>query len=173
MPISCQSSPSIPAECVVFENHRECGPSLVIHIPSPTKHEISQVRKGKAKFCLAQSNGVLFVMSKFGDLEWFDAPYHVCLHAPHLWGVVEEYQKGLRFNLAILLVDSSTGNQCGARVLTWSPHFSERFEALIEFQKSRPISRIDYDLAIERTYSMYPNSKSMLRAALAQCNGGD
>lgn len=160
-------------EGATLDFHREAGPTLYISLDTPETSEQENIRTGEARFALAERNGVAFLLVKFGSEQWMDAPYHAGLYAPELRGVPDEYEDGKRLALAVLIIDSATGQQCGARLLSLDPIFSSRFIALVKRQMASPMARSTYDEFIRKAYRAFPTSRTMLSIATAKCTGGN
>ena len=153
-------------------NYDETGPSLRIVIPSPTPNEVMNYRTGRAKFALYEHGGVMFFMSRFGTEYWSDAPYSIQLLPPESHCINPDFQPGHRYTLAVQLVDSVSGHQRGARLVTLSPEFSLALHRAIELQLRSGLSRVQYDAVINEAYSRFPQSEDMLRKAFVRCTGG-
>lgn len=66
------------------------GASLLIFMDNPTQSEIKSVKTGKAKLGLFVKENVIFFLSKFGTMNWVDAPYTVHRSAPFEFEDVED-----------------------------------------------------------------------------------
>jgi len=156
-----------------FDCSQECGPTLTIHMSNPRAQEIVDIRRGESRFALAMHGPIVFLLARFGGIDWMDAPFHAGLYPSHLRGMPRDWKPGTRLGLAVQIVDSQTGQQHGARLLSLSPHFWDTFAANVHRQASQPILRAEYDEAIGRAYSAYPTARAMLKKALVSSKAGD
>lgn len=92
-------------ECVKFDI-TDAGAIVCACFNRPTPHEIAQYAANKAfKAGFFYRDGVLFLLFKFGDLNWVDAPY-----TPHLSrGDMQKYIDGQALPLTCLLIDVPDG----------------------------------------------------------------
>lgn len=168
-----EAAPVPPSDGVVFNCHKDCGPTLTVYLSSPSDQEIQDIRRGEARFAIATHRDVSFMLLKFGGLDWMDAPFHAGLYAAALRGMPREWRPGTRLALAVVIVDRDTGRQCGARLLSLSPHFWDALAAQVNRQASSPISRGSYDSAIDAAYRVYSTPRAMVKHALATSKAGD
>jgi hypothetical protein len=84
-----------------------------------------------------------------------------------------EWRPGTRLALAVVIVDRDTGKQCGARLLSLSPHFWNTLAAQVARQASSPISQESYDSEIDDAYRAYATPRAMLKHALATSKAGN
>ena len=164
----------VPAwDGAVFNCHKDCGPTLTLYFSSPSDEEISGIRRGEARFAIARHRDVSFMLLKFGGLDWMDAPFHAGLYAAELRGMPREWRPGTRLALAVVIVDRDTGQKCGARLLSLSPHFWNTLAAQVARQASSPISQESYDSEIDDAYRAYATPRAMLKHALATSKAGN
>lgn len=160
------------SDCVAFDFSRHSGPTLFISYNTPDASEVTNFRRGKARFALAQRAGLVFLLAKFGNEEWMDAPFHAGLYAPEIRGVPDEWRDGMRLALSVVIIDSATGQQRGARDISFDPSFSSSLIMVAKQQAAAPIDRATYDQVINTTYRAFPTSRSMLAIARTKCIGG-
>jgi hypothetical protein len=168
---SCnEEKSSAPREGAVFD-YDECGPRLRIFYPDPTQREIQDVRTGVCKFKLITIGSVIFILSKFGNENWMDAPYSIHLVPAALRKLNCEFQEGKRYGMLVRLIDSTTGHQCGARVVTWSPHFSALFHGCVKSQLDNPFNERRYDEEVKKIYGT-KSINQLVKQAYASTKGG-
>ncbi|MEZ2307170.1 MULTISPECIES: hypothetical protein [Paraburkholderia] len=166
--------PSVPAsDGCVFDCQNGGGPTLTVYFSSPSDEEICDIRRGEARFAIAKHRDTIFILAKFGKLDWMDAPFHAGLYPAESRGMPAEWHPGARLGLAVRIVDRNTGLQRGARLLSLSPHFWDTLAAQVNRQDGLPISRSEYDVAISVAYGAYPTPRAMLKHALATSKAGD
>ena len=151
------------------------GCELTLVMNSPTHEEISDFKAGtRAVFGLYKKGSVLFLLFKFGNQPWCDAPFHMHIKGEFKGQIPEDYKVGSFLSLIVTLVDSR-GNRNVVkelRYLTFSQQFSRRLVEVGKIQSANPISRHDYEKEILRTYSLNPSTEDMVRNALIIEVGG-
>jgi len=141
---------------------------LRLYLHSPTEEEIRAVRLEEVAFALAVEEGIIFLLSRFGDtIPWFDAPYSL-----HLLGMEEQPRhaspKATRPPVVInvVLIDIATNIVRALRECTLSPASTKALFRAAEEQALNPTTRAQHDVALARAYSRYPTSESLLGRAI-------
>jgi hypothetical protein len=155
-----------------FFDYDELGPVLRIFLDDPTQTEIQSVLRGKCQFKLVICDQVIFLMAKFADMYWLDAPYSIRLLPADQRKLCSEYVEGKRYGLMVTLYDTHTNDQCGTRLVTWNPHFSAMFHSSVKSQLAGDFSRQKYEETIRNTYSSLTSSQ-LCSMARAHTKGGD
>jgi len=140
----------------------EGGPRLTISYHAPTQNEINQIRRGDCQFRLVPYGQVLFLLSKFGSLNWMDSPFNIQLYTSECRVLNAEFSHGKRYSLVVRIVDGLTGVDCGARLVTWNPEFSSAFHAQVAQQKLQHFESLTYERTLNLAYSAFPKTKSMM-----------
>lgn len=122
------------------------GALMTILLNKPTQEEIKDIKGGKLQFGMFVKNNVIFILSKFGGMQWMDSPYHVAL-SPNL-NTLGEIEEGQGYGCNIVLADSSTGEIKVLRLIGFSTQFSRKLKSNIELQKKQDLNRVDYDVEI-------------------------
>jgi len=130
------------------------------------------VSKSRADFAMLVDEGVIFMLYKFGTMQWSDAPFTIHL-VPEEERVIPGPKHGQHALLQVVLVDAATGIIKTLRAVTFSPEFTTALEGAIREQAKRPWDQAAHDMAIQRAYAKYPQSKDMARAATTRTAGGD
>jgi hypothetical protein len=110
----------------------ESGLFIRVAYADPTKKEIENFKKGAASFGLAEVDNIIFILCKFGDLNWMDAPYESRLSAGAAIDLSEappESNAGLAVTVA--LADARTGIVKSLRLLALSPAQTLALQALV------------------------------------------
>lgn len=139
------------------------GADLYIMYNSPTTKEIESIRRGNIEFGIYPSEEVLFMLFKFGNLQWMDAPYSV-----HLSNQLElqEPKDGLGYSLNVVLINASNGIVEVIRLIGLSTKFSIQLKKLIERQRERHFDRDQYALKLQEIYRNYKTSDLVQRTIL-------
>lgn len=147
----------------------ESGLRLTISCHSPTPDYIKQIKWGECQFRLAPYGKVLFLMSKFGSLDWIDSPFNVQSQTEEFRMLDSIFTHGKTYSLIVRIVLASRDH--GARMVMWSREFSSAFRALLVQQKLQHFDSLAYDLAVSRAYSALPDATSMLWRSVCQSKG--
>mgnify|MGYP000865818535 CR=1 FL=1 len=138
---------------------------------NPSKVEKTSIQKGSVRFGIYIQGPVIFLLHKFGDMAWNDAPYS-------FWLVPEEYRKIPDINdqdhafLRTVLIDTTTVIVEALRALTFSAQFTRRLHEEIVLQSLKPWDPASYDAVIQSTYSNFSASE-LVKHSVIFCNGGD
>lgn len=168
--VDFQNPSNAPSEGAYFDFSG--GPTLNIFMDSPTEHEINAIRRGEAKFALARYGSVLFLVAKFGDMPWMDAPYSIQLLPPEDRLLPEEFRPGLHYACTVTIQDLCTGRMHGARSVTFDKGFSAMLHKAVAEQLRQEIDRATYERDLAHAYSLFPSPRTLLSTALATCKGG-
>lgn len=72
----------------------------------------------------------------------------------------------------MVLLDSHTGIVKAMRVITYSTHMSQLFQRLLMRQLQNGMSPEQHAQSVKDTYSLYPHSRDMVKAALCTERAG-
>jgi hypothetical protein len=154
-------------------NWLDSGPELRVFFAKPTPVEVAQFRTGSAGFGLVLSEGIVFMLAKFGTLAWMDAPFHHSMiptgRRPDL---NQEFGPETRALLQSYLVDAATGILRVIRAVSLSPEFTRQLHTLIVEQAKHPMTRGEYEAAVDTAYRNHPITKLMLAKSLITSKGG-
>ena len=136
------------------------GCNVIISFKAPTLKEVEAITKGKIKVGYYSENEVMFMLFKFGDMNWMDAPYSVYL-SQNLTKI-NEIKDGQGLALNIYLIDASTGVLKGIRLVSLPTNFSLKLKSEIEKQKLTPFC--NYYSKIGEVYRKY-TTKNLVKFA--------
>ena len=139
----------------------QSGALLELYFKRPTEKEIEDVREGKFELGFYEKDNIIFMLFKFGNGIYMDAPYSVHLSQPFEF---MELEPGLGFGLTILLVDTTTGILKSIRYVGLSTDFSQRFKKSVERQKDCSFNKNEYSLRIQNVYQNYSTTDLVSRA---------
>ena len=154
-----------------YLDYFEAGPRLTISYHAPTRDEINQIKRGDCHFRLVPYGEVLFLLSKFGSLNWMDSPFNIQLYPSDRRVLNAGFSHGKRYSLVVRLVDGLTGLDRGARLVTWNPEFSSAFHKLVAQQKLQHFESLAYDRTLSQAYSMF-STTSMMTRSISHTKGG-
>jgi len=124
------------------------GGDLYIFFNSPTQKEIIDIKKGNCKIGIVEKNNIIFMLFKFGALEWIDCPYSKYLSKDFAMNSIEE---GMGYAINMHLIEANTGILKVLRLVSMTTKFSKKFADLIINQQ-----KIDnYDFALSNVYANY------------------
>jgi len=135
---------------------------LIYNISLPTGEEIDQTGEGhQFDMRVAEVNGLLFVMTKFGDLHWQDAPYNPQLGNSELDELTDDTQGYL---IQFFMTEVGSGVIRRMRMLGLGHDFSKKLRAMVYANKAQNIPLEEYDRRLQRIYASYP-TKALVDAS--------
>jgi hypothetical protein len=160
-------------EATIFD-YTAGGCHLLLSYKHPTTKE-KNAFSGPVQFALLYKYDLLFLLFKFGDMPWQDAPYSYWLVPEDIRPDPEEdmNKSGNRLLVSCFFINSATGILEEMRALTFSPDFTTRFLECVEEQAQNPMTVKEQSLAVARINNQYPTPKSMVKDATVKCRGGD
>lgn len=98
------------------------GAMLLYAFDNPTSEEVAQMKSGKDfEIRYTEMNGILWITSKCGNLEWTDAPYNPRLSSG-LPG--SDFDEGEGLALTLVMIDARTGIVKSTRLIGLGTSFS-------------------------------------------------
>ncbi len=152
-------------------NYDNSGHWLHYLLSHPSELEKSSIQKGEATFGLYVRGPVIFLVHRFGEMLWQDAPYS-------WWLVSEEFRhipdvsEGLHALLKVVMVDTATGLVAALRALTFSADFTKKLHEAIVHQSQQPFCQSRYDAAIREVYSRL-STEELVGLSEVFCKGGE
>lgn len=134
---------------------------LRIFLDKPTIEEIKQIRYGKPFEMKAfEMKDVLYVLFKFGKLEWMDAPFnaHLSIYLSNPYNL-EDHNI-----LNISLFDCSNGKLEGMRVIGLNENIRKQILKAMQGQLAKDFDYMEYGEQISEAYMKY-SSKQMAKLA--------
>lgn len=126
--------------------------TLVCAVNRPTAEEKQAFKSGTPyQFGLAIVDDVIFFLSRFGTLNWMDAPFNIHLYPDDRARLLEVPGPTQGYGLYIMLVDSSTGIIEHQRMIGLDHDLSMRLRDAIIHQPVIP----DYDQRLRRIMAQY------------------
>lgn len=140
-------------EGVIFDADAS-GYTLIYNFSRPTQKEIDAVKSSQPftiRFTVI--DGIIWILTKCGSLNWTDAPYTPFLSAE--WEKLEYPPDGMGTLLTLMMTDATDGTIKHLRAIGLGTSFSRDLrEAIFEVGKgSFDISA--YDQTLRRTYAAY------------------
>lgn len=136
---------AIRNEGVVFDIS-DSGAILMVFFHHPSKEEIEQFKSEKQlEIKCACFKHTIFILSKIGNLQWMDSPYHPDLSTSLT--ELKEAEGGEGLSLQIMLFDSSNGELKSLRLIGTSTDFTRKLY--------REISKLSLDKITYEKYMSY------------------
>lgn len=142
-------------ECYTIEFQQ--GLSMYVLLNNWTKTELEQMQTNiPAQFRWTELNGIGFLCSKFGTMEWGDCPMHPIVYEgqehpcePASLGPQEGYA------LSVISIDTSNGKLLNIRLIGLGHDLSEKIRSFIMKAKSDGLTYADYASRVQRIYNQY------------------
>ncbi len=157
-----QGVQSLP-EGIAFD-YTETGGFLRVVFDSPTEEEIQEIKDGKMQFGLLEKEGIIFLLIKFGRMEWMDVPYYIMNSDPYVLGRLADETKG--YPLHIVFVDGRTGIVKVIKRIGLPHEMSIRFKEMVENQRRNPIE--NYEALVKEVCSEYSTDELVDEAEIYQ-----
>jgi len=137
---------------------------LIYNMQSPTAKELAAVKaENPFEIRVAEVNDVIFIMTKFGSLNWMDAPYNPNLGDCRLDDIESA---ALGYGLYFLLTDSPSGVIKHMRLLGLGNSFSAQFRELVYANKAKGIEVFDHDKKYKAVFAGYTTRELAERSTL-------
>ncbi|MBO4888489.1 MAG: hypothetical protein J5589_09290 [Firmicutes bacterium] len=138
---------------------------LTYRFDKPTEEEIREFKTGTFQMAVTEERGLLFLLTKFGQMGWADAPYSTQLserskELPEL----REGHKG--YSLDAFLVDLSTNTLTAHRLVRMSPDFSRKFRSLLLDDMAKDFDPSAYEKTVREVYRTYPTKVLLDRSLI-------
>lgn len=148
---------------------------LGIFLSRPSPVEIAAVNTGKARFGWTEQHVNGFLLFKYGDSPWNDAPFN-----PHRLTTpftLQPLPRGTHTRVSTFLVHADTGRIAAMRMFTWPAYFLNHVIASIHQLAARPHTAPAARNAQLDFYRRYPDGPSLYRLVRtlppeAVCLGG-
>lgn len=127
------------------------GCNLCIYFSNPSDSEIKNIKEDRFKAGYYAEENAIFMLFKFGNLPWIDAPYSVHLSKSLTGFQLFDGWEGLALN--IYLVDAATGILKAMRLIGLKTRFSIHIIDAVEKQKK--MSFENYDINVRSIMSKY------------------
>jgi len=150
------------------------GLTLFINIPDPDDFEKKAFKSGHPlRVGLATVGRTGFLLANFGDGFMTDLPFDAGLELPENRPQFEELTAQSRIQLLIVGVDGRTNRVFGLRLITLSPRVTAEVVKVLARQALVPVARNEHLAMVDQVYARYPNTKDLMRIALAMDKAGE
>lgn len=130
------------------------GATLVYAFKAPTREEVIATKSGQAfEIRFAVVDGIIWVTSKCGGLEWVDAPYN-----PRLSTFVpapETITDGVGLTTVLAMADSRSGIVQSARLIGLGTEFSRNLLRVANEERAKSMTVREAELNISKAMDKY------------------
>ena len=135
------------------------GAKLIYHFYRPTAKELAAVKAGeKFEIRFVELDGLLWILSKCGPLNWADSPYD-----PHLSLTVEEFpvleQPDQGLALTLMVTDAETAEIRSLRMIGLGHKFSAALLDRAKALRGQPFSLDAYRTSLQTTMARYTTNQ--------------
>ena len=132
------------------------GAVLLYGFDRPTPKEVASVGSGQSfEIRFITVDGIIWILSKCGALDWTDAPYNPRLSA----GIPESIADGTGLGLTLIMYDSRNAVVKHVRYIGLGADFSRKLLAEANILRKIPQSMVEADASIQRTMLAFSTSK--------------
>ncbi|WP_199514297.1 hypothetical protein [Nucisporomicrobium flavum] len=148
---------------------------LAIFLTEPSRREISAIESGIARFAWTEQNVNGFLLFKYGDSPWNDAPFNPQRLSEPFDG--RPVPRGTHSRTFTFLVHADTGRIAAMRMFTWPAYFLNHVVDSVHRLATRPYHEAQAHAAQQDFYRRYPDGPSLYRLVRtlpphATCTGG-
>lgn len=144
-------------EGVIFDID-DAGAKLIYNFAAPTSKEISAMTAGNPfEIRFTELDGIIWILSKCGSLEWTDAPYD-----PHLSANLTRLRRpepGQGLALTLMMTDANTTEIKSLRMIGLGEKFTDRLMDAVERVQALPFSVEAYSASLRGTMAKYTTKK--------------
>ena len=140
-------------EGVIFHAN-EAGYILLYSFANPTENEIAQMKEGSPfEIAVTRKGGVLWVLSKCGNLSWTDAPFHPALSPK--WRELVSPNEDSGTALTLIMSDASTQLVKSLRLIGLGHNFSVKLLSCIKELAEEQFDQTQYNASVNKTMAAY------------------
>jgi hypothetical protein len=142
---------------IVFNFSEECGVIRII-TDSASILEVESVAEAPYKFGLFNENSIIFVLAKFGEMDWFLMSYHVNPLYPY------ELKDNCKYPIKVFFIDKCANIVGFIRSIAMPLRMSMKFKELVEKQLAYSVNRDEIQRRLDEIYAKYSDNE-MIRLA--------
>ena len=148
---------------------------LAIFLTNPERREISAVESGTPRFAWTEQDVNGFLLFKYGDSPWNDAPFNPHRLSEPFTG--QPIPRGTHSRTFTFLVHADTGRIAAMRMFTWPAYFLNHVVGSMHRLAARDSSDTAAHTQLQDFYRRYPDGPSLYRLVRtlppeATCTGG-
>ncbi len=127
------------------------GAVLLVRFNKVYSSDVAAFKSGRIEIKMALMKNIIFMLFRFGDLPWMDAPYTAHL-SPYL--SIPDIQDGCGIAVTVILCDIE-GRVFEIKLMSFSNDFSKALEKAIIQQLNTEFNYREYNENIANIYSAY------------------
>lgn len=145
------------------------GHSLLIIQTGISQQEMENIQNGAVELALYIDGPIIFLLFKFGDGKWNDAPFS--WHTVPAGIRVYPQEAADTGSLTVILVEAADGLVKVVRKAALTPAFAEQLNAAITFQAGCSFNGLSYAKHINLVYNQYTaeDMREMADAYMGNC----
>ena len=144
-------------EGVVFNFSEGYGVIRII-TASASILEVENVAEAFYKLGLFISNGIIFLLAKFGEMDWLLMPYHINPLYPY------KLKDNCKYPIKVFFIDKCANLVGFVRSIAMSLKMSRKFKELVEKQLEYSVDRREIQQRLDEIYEKY-SEKEMIKLA--------
>jgi hypothetical protein len=153
----------------------DCTVRLAIFLTNPSRREIAAVETGTARFGWTEQDVNGFLLYKYGDAPWSDAPFNP--HRLRKPFSLQPIPRGAHASVVTFLVGANTGRIAAMRAFSWPAYFLNHVIGSVHRLQGHPYQESAARTALHDFYRRYPDGPSLYRLVntlppQAVCLGG-
>jgi hypothetical protein len=147
--------------------------TLAVAYANPSGEEITWYALAPAEFAFVEYEDVIFLLFRFGDENWQDAPYSFHLLERDESRVLPNIEQPGHWLLHVTFFDACTGIIVALRSLTWSAEFSLAINEAITRQAARTWPGVmEYARQLREAYAVCPTAQDLYERSIHRTKGG-
>lgn len=148
----------------MYFTFNQSGAYAIANYTEPTNEEIAAFTAGnKVKIGLFREEGLLFILLKFGEMQWVDAPYNPAFEK---LPPIPSFPDGSGIPLTCLMTSALYGTiVAGPRLVVLPTKLSREFCKAVQELVAAPVTGALYDLKLAGIQRMY-STEDMVRDAI-------
>ena len=143
-------------EGVIF-NIDDAGAMLIYNFRRPTEKEIAAVKQDQPfEIRFLELDGIIWILSKCGSLEWTDAPYNP---RTSQLGNLPSFGENQGLGLTLMMTDANTAIIKSLRMIGLGTKFSKALIEATANQRAMPMDDYEVAASINNTMNRYSTSQ--------------
>lgn len=120
------------------------APILVINWHNITPSELKSLKGTDHKFAFLYRDGIMFLLAKFGTIEWMDVPYSVHLDRGEV-NLDLDIPDGQGLALQLIVINADNNKILALKLIGLKTNFSRKFIDMIIAQAKEPFDALKYN----------------------------
>jgi hypothetical protein len=132
----------------IFNFSEGHGTIKMIH-DKPCNAITSNVAEATYKLGIFEENGIIFILSNFGDMGWLSMPYHITTSVQY------ELRDTCSYPIKVFFIDKNVNMICFIRSIAMPISMSRKFKELVEKQLSNSVHFGEVRHRVDEIYEKY------------------